>query len=220
MPLNTKHTGNFSTLPFIIMKGGNILLLVVVLLFSVSQGFANEQDAQQVYTNGDNTIVYKATETGNVVITEGTITAIEGKTIRLLPGTHIKSSEQLTVNIASKACQEAVAYEVAQKREATMLAVSAKKREEIVPLTLEEIFPLMLACNTLPENSSTVTQQGIYLAAALTTTTVSFSAPVLTLHKKISDLNKYLPGLLACLLEFTPVTSWGNCAENIKVMRC
>jgi hypothetical protein len=202
------------------MRGGNILLLAVVLLFSVSQGFANKPNDQQVYTNGDNTIVYKAAETGSLSITEGTITAITGKTIRLLPGTHIKSSEQLTVNIASKECQEAVAHEVAKKREATMLAVSAKKREEIVPLSPEEIFPLTLACNTLPENGTTLSQQGVYLAASLMTTTVSFSTPVLTLYKKNSDLNKYNTGLLACLLDFTPVTSWGNCAENIKVMRC
>jgi hypothetical protein len=202
------------------MKGGNILLLAAVLLFSLSKGFANKPNDQQVYTNGDNTIVYKAAETGSLSITEGTITAIAGKTIRLLPGTHIKSSEQLTVNIASKECQEAVTNEVSQKREATMLAVSAKKREEIVPLSPEEIFPLTLACNALPENSSSLTQQGVYLAASLVNTTVSFNASVLVLHKKITNTNNDNHGLLACLLDFTPITSWGNCAENIKVMRC
>jgi len=220
MPLNTKHTGHFSTLPFILLKGGNILLLAVVLLFSAAQGFANEKDAQQVYRNGDNTIVYKATETGSLVITEGTITAIEGKTIRLLPGTHIKGSEQLTVNIASKACQEAVAYQVAKEKEEKMLASAAELREEVLPQATTETLPIAVTTNTLPENSSRLTQQGIYLAASLTTSMVSFNAPVLTLHKKNSDLNKYNPGLLACLLDFTPVTSWGNCAENIKVMRC
>jgi hypothetical protein len=219
MPLNTQHTGKFSTLPFIFLKGGNILLLAVVLLFFVSQGFASEQDAQQVYTSGDNTIVYKATETGNVVITEGTITAIEGKTIRLLPGTHIKSSEQLTVNIASKACQEAVAKEVSKAKEEEMLTFAAIKRNEVNPEPNNDLKVPFGFCG-LPAKNNTINQQRTELVAYLGISSFSFNSPVLYLLRSNNKSFITHNSQLTTRLAYLPVTSWGNCAENIKVMRC
>jgi hypothetical protein len=222
MPFKEKHTANLfaaiNSSPN--MKELKSMLLATVFLFTFSQIFASDQYISTVFTNGDATIVYSANDSNNIVITDGIITAIEGKNIRLLPGTHIKSSEQLTVNIASKECQDAVAIEVAKEKENTMLATAARQREEVLPKNETTKLPIDFNYRPLPGNNSKVSQQNIQLTALTVTTSVSFSAPVLVLHKKNSDLNKYDSEALSSQFDFTPTFSWGEYTGTIKVMRC
>jgi hypothetical protein len=192
---------------------------IVFLLISIC-GFASGQNGENVYTSGNTTIVYSVNSSNAVMITEGNITAMEGKTIRLLPGTHIKSSEQLTVNIASKEYQVAVAREIAVAKEEKMLTTAAKQREEALPQNETTKIPIDFNYRPIPGTNSKISQQNIQLTALTVTTSVSFSAPVLVLHKKNSDLNKYDSEALTSQFDFTPTFSWGEYTGTIKVMRC
>jgi hypothetical protein len=220
MPFREKHTGNFwDTFKFFnVRKDLRSLVLAMVFLFILSQGFASGKDV--VFTSGNTTVVYTTGDTNRVVITEGKITAVGGKALRLLPGTHIRSGEQLTVNIASKACQEAVAEEVAKEAEVIMLAYAAKQRMEVLEKNEREEIPVIFKTNQLPEHNSVLGQQSLQLTAGLVYSTVSLTASISLLNKKISLLTVHdLLGLSNQWL-YTPVYSWGDCAETIKVMLC
>jgi hypothetical protein len=220
MPLKKKHTGLYFASSFNYRRDVKNLFIILFFLFTLSTGFASDQIADNVYVTENATIVYAQSDTNNVIITEGKITAVEGKSVRLLPGTHIKSSEQLTVNIASKQCQDSVAVEVAKKEEEKMLVSSAKKCEEVLPEenNAPTTFPFRF-CNSHTGNSA-INQQRINLVAFLTNTSVSFNAHEVYLlmsnDKSIvinqSKINNHL--------RYLPILSWGNSAESIKVMRC
>ena len=173
-----------------------------------------------MYVAENTTIVYAQSDTNNVIITEGKITAVEGKSIRLLPGTHIKSSEQLTVNIASKQCQDSVAVEVAKKAEEKMLVSSAKKCEEVLSDVNNSTTSVPFGFCNSQTGDSAINQQRINLVAFLTNTSVSFNAHVVYMHlsNDKSIVNKKLK--INNHFKYLPTLSWGNCAESIKVMRC
>ena len=195
---------------------------IVFLFFASSPSFANSEALVQVASVSGATIVFPASDTGKIVITEGKITAVKGKTVHLLPGTHIKSSKQLTVNIASKECQEAVAREVEKANEEKMLATVATKREEVLPeeknaLTLPSAFCFLVA-TSIPVSNSTISQQTPNPVAFLSNTPVSFNAPVVYLTRKNNESIVNHKSQISN--RFLPVTSWGECAESISIMRC
>jgi hypothetical protein len=222
MPYREKHAGNFWTdLKFFNnLKDLRSLFIAVVFLFILSQGFASGNRAEKVYTSGNTTIVYTTANVSDVVITDGKITAAEGKTIRLLPGTRIKHGEQLTVNIASKECQEAIAAEVAKEKEKTMLAFIAERRKNIFLPTISDEIPAIFSNGQLPFQNSTLGQQNLQLTAALGSGSVSISAPVSIVNKKIqiSDIHHFT--VSSDLWLYTPIYAWGERAENIMVMLC
>jgi hypothetical protein len=222
MLFKEKHTGNLVAAinSLHTIKELKSILLVPVFLFTFSQVFASIQDVETVYSTGNTTIIYSASDSNKVIITEGKITAIEGKTINLLPGTHIKSSGQLTVNIASKECQDAVAIEVAKGKEKTMLASAAVRREEVLLTTSVEEIPIAFTRSQFPGQNSAVGQQNLQLAASLVNTTVSFAPQESLLNKKINLSNIHNFPVLAYQSIYTPVCSWGDRAETIKVMLC
>jgi len=220
MPLKKKHTGLYFASSFNYRRDVKNLFIILFFLFTLSTGFASHQVADNVYVAENATIVYVQSDTNNVIITEGKITAVEGKSIRLLPGTHIKSSEQLTVNIASKKCQDSVAVEVAKKKEEKMLVSSAKKCEEALQTEATEEILRIFNYSPLPEKNSSVGQQRVQLTALLGNTTISFSAPINLLLRKNTTFNIHNIEVLAPQSLYTPVYSWGERAENIKVMLC
>lgn len=223
MPLKEKHTCNFlAAVKFFNKRNDTIsLLLAIAFLFILSQGYASDQQVEKVLTADNSTIIYSTGNSNDVVIiTDGKITAAEGKTIRLLPGTHIKRGEQLTVNIASKECQDAVAQEVSKAKEEVMLTSAANKRDEVI--TEEHNTPTTAPFGfcSLPVGNSTINQQRTELVAYLATSSFSFHAPVLYLLR--SSDNSFIThnSQLTTRLAYLPVFSWGDRAETIKVMRC
>jgi len=222
MPLKEKYTGRYLTVvkSFSSLKVLISMLGTSVFLLIFTQGFSSEPGTEKVYTSGDATIIYSVNNSNSVVITEGKITATEGQTIRLLPGTHIKNGEHLTINIGSKECQDAVAIEVARENEVKLHAyVSKRRKEALLTETTEEIL-WIFNYSPLPEKSSSVSQQNIQLTASNGNTSVSFSTPVNLLLKKNTSYNIHNLEVLAPLSIYTPVYSWGERAENIKVMLC
>lgn len=214
------HTGSYTIKFFPLRKDLRSMLLTLAFLVIFSQGFASSRNVEKVYTTGSNTIVYSAGDTNSAVVTKGKITAVEGKVIHLLPGTHIKSSDQLTVNIASKECQETIAFALAKEKEQTMLTLAAKKRELLqLPNTIEEAA-VFFRYHQLPQSNATLGQQNIQLTAMLVNTTVSVIAPVSLLNKKSTNIDIHSLLNLDDQSVYTPVYSWGESAENIKVMRC
>jgi hypothetical protein len=221
MLLKKKHTAIFidAIKTFFYSKGLMSLSLGVVFLLFLSQGYAAE-NAGNLYTTGNATIVYATADSNNIVITEGKITAVEGKTIHLLPGTWIKSSEELTVNIASKENQQEVAKTVAKEKELTMLAAVAKHREEVLQPKERCEIPIFFNYAPAPAQNCELGQQNIQLTASLVNTTVTFNSPISLINKKniLSDIHNHQ--VLANQLAYTPVCSWGDISGTIKVMRC
>jgi phosphotransferase system HPr-like phosphotransfer protein len=220
MPLKKKHTGLYFASSFNYRIDVKALFVCLFFLFTLSTGFASDQVVDNVYVTENTTIVYAQNDTNNVIITEGKITAVEGKSIRLLPGTHIKSGEQLTVNIASKESQKAVEKKVNKQKEDKMLASAVAKREEaLIPANAKEDVIGFRYCD-LPDENATIAQQQFQLLATVASTTVTFTTPVVTLDKKRSSFNFFNTQVSAYQLSYTPIYSWGNCAQTIKVMRC
>jgi hypothetical protein len=221
MPSKNKHTFYFSKVDLTFLRlngdvGQWLIFPVIVFLLFISQGFAQGNDIERVLTGENSTIVYSTDEPGNVIITEGKITATEGSAIRLLPGTHIKGSEKLTVNIASKACQEEVAREVANEYEKAILAFAAGRIEEI-------LIPVSTRKNgrycRLPEHHNTIDQQDLQPLFILAGSSVSIANHLLFITKKITLTDNKIPVQPGSMF-YTPVNQWGDCAGNIKVMRC
>jgi hypothetical protein len=222
MLLRKKHTAIFiaAVKTFFYSKGLMSLFLGVVFLLFLSQGYAAD-NAGNLFNTGNATIVYATADSNNVVITEGKITAFEGKTIRLLPGTHIKGSAQLTVNIASKENQKEVAQIVAKEKELTMLAAVAKHREEVIKSEERHEIPIFFNYySPVPAQKSELGQQNIQLTASLVNTTVTFNSPISLINKKntLSDIHNHQ--VLANQLVYNPVCSWGELSGTVKVMRC
>jgi hypothetical protein len=222
MPFREKHIDDYQETikSFIDRKNLKGLLSAVVFLFILSHGFASGKEIGKVYTSGDAIVVYSASNSGDVIITSGKITIPEGETIHLLPGTHIKSSEQLTINIASRECQDAVAREVAREKEERMLAYAAERRREALMFTTVEELYVPFNYSQLPAQNRTIGPQRPELTASLVTTTVSFAAPVSLLNKKISLSDNNNLQVTNDLWLYTPIYSWGERAENIMVMLC
>lgn len=196
-----------------------VLLFLIILLVSFTGSYASTPQSSKQINDGNSTIVYKA-ESGNTVIKNGRITAVEGKTINLLPGTHIKSTEHLAVNIASKDCQQEVAREAAKEREEAVLAYSVERKKELM-VEEKTTTPLLAFHYSQAEGStSTIGQQPLRLAASLVNTTVSLSAPEFILDKK--NLNKLSDNKLVSDRQFSyvAISSWGMQGETIKIMRC
>lgn len=193
------------------------IAIFFIFLFSNSFTFANQEIIELNST--ENTIVYSSNNQEGVIVTSGKITAIEGKTIRLLPGTHIKSNEQLSVNISSKTEQELLAIRVAKEKEKAMLCTVSKLRNDLLSFNDNVIIPVVFNTGQAPIEKSTLGQQSLQFTALLVSTTVSLSAPISYLNKQNTHLYIHQLPVMA-KHTFNPTNSWGECAETIKVMRC
>lgn len=181
---------------------------------------ANTDSVVVVQLNDEARIVVASSDSSTLSISEGTITASQGKTIRLLPGTHIKASEDQIVNICSKAEQEQLAKEATQRKEKEMLTKAGEKRNEVnTPLTASEAFPYYHYAQLPPEPAS-VEEQALKLVAALSNSNTPVSAPVSFIDKKRTS--NICTNFTSSAIDkgYTPVYQWGERAETIKILRC
>jgi hypothetical protein len=221
MPLNNKYSSNFLTTLKSLRLSMNILCIIstVVFLFVSLTGFGSVKDSDNVYKSGNSTIVYSVKDSGGLLITKGRITATEGQSIRFLPGTNINGVEQLTINIASKECQKAVALEIAREKEKRMLEASARKRE-LFQLSDAILHPLPFYFKGLPVKNSEINQQNIQLTASLVNTTVTISSPESILEKRTTIFDFHNLTVSAFQPIYTPSLSWGDYGGTISILLC
>lgn len=195
---------------------GIALLCFSFLFLSANILSASEDESLKVEISDNSTIIISASDSGSVNISEGKITAVEGKSVKLLPGTHIRGSQHVIVSISSKEDREKVAKEVAKEKENKMLAKVADMRKEIKQIS--EI-PLFCRFSQLPAEEEVLSKQKIQLIASVTNTTISFSSPICLLMKRatanIQQANNKNQSAL-----YISGRSWGEVSGTIKVLRC
>jgi hypothetical protein len=194
-----------------------VAFLVSIMLILSTATRANE--TQQI-TTGNSTLVFTVSDSNEVVITQGKITASEGQSIRLLPGTSIKGTDKVAINIADKTCQETVAEELTREKEGKMVAKAAERRKEVIatPARIEEETAPLVCFSTYPGGNSSIAQQRPVAWAAPVAPTASMAAPVCTIVKKQSI--PYTTNVKVLDYGHTPTRSWGDATETIKVLRC
>jgi hypothetical protein len=194
------------------------IIAVVLLLFIPVTVFAEMADGEAVEYSKQTKIVYAAGEGNAVVITEGRITAAEGQSIKLLPGTHIKGGEKLSVSIVSREHQEARAYEAEKiRRQEFHTAVFArlKNRHQPTAGTRFTGFP-----GRFPFGGTALAQRQLCLSMLPVQPSVTFPVLCTTLQKNITLQNIHNLLVSAFRGVFNPLTSWGGRAETIKVLLC
>lgn len=196
------------------------MFLFMVFLFVLFHGFATETVRENTNATTGSKIVYSVSGGNAVVITEGKITANEGQTIQLLPGTNIKSGEELTVNIASKVYQEAINQKDAKKREEKLMASVVALKEALQLPSGEGPETVFSKHSEVPGENASFGKQGNASTALLLNTSNSITAPTNVLHNKNNVLNMHNLRVLAFHALFSPTSSWGELAKTIKVMRC
>lgn len=195
-------------------------ICTLLLWATTLPAFANTDSVAVVQVNDDAKIVVASSDSSTLSISEGTITASEGKTIRLLPGTHIKASEDQIVNICSKAEQEQLAKETNQRKEKEMLTKAGEKRNEAtLPLTVNEAFPYYHYAQ-LPSEPASVGEQTLKLVASLSSNNTQVSAPVSFIDKKRTSNICINVSSSSVGKGYAPVYQWGERAETIKILRC
>lgn len=196
---------------------GYALLCFSFLFLNITSLSASEDESIKVEISENSTIIISASDSCGVSISEGKITAVAGKSVRLLPGTIIKGSQPVTVSISSKEDIEKVAKKIAKEREEEMLAEVVAKREQIKQIS--EI-PLFCRFNQLPAKEEIIGKQKIQLIASVTNTTISFSSPLCLLMKKTAANNIQQPGNKNQSIFYISGRSWGEISGTIKVLRC
>lgn len=191
-------------------------IFAFLLVLNTLKLSASDKIVEKVIISENSTLVIDASDSAKVLIKGGKITASEGKSIRLLPGTKIKCGDQITVSISDKKDQESIARQIEKEKEAKMLAEASKERNEIKQNT---IIPLNVFFNELPAKEEAFNQQRTKLVASVVNTTISFSAPVFLIKREIfnktedKDINKTTSIILIS-------KSWGEESATIKVLRC
>lgn len=170
--------------------------------------------------NGITTIVTDSDISNDLVVTDGHITATNGKSIRFLPGTKIKKGEHLKIDISTKAHQEIVAERLAKEKEKSMLAFVGQVRDELLGWKYNGELVHQDKLSDLPPKNSTLQQSENYYFAIVITSNYSFSAPTNALREKNYIQNIHNIRTLASLPPINSSFKWGDRAENIMVMLC
>ncbi|MFW5886116.1 MAG: hypothetical protein ACOCUL_00020 [Bacteroidota bacterium] len=193
-------------------------MFVVVLLFFISlPGIAANGAVEKHSTPEETKIVYAPGEENSVVITEGRITAEHGKSIKLLPGTHLKGEQPVKLSIVSRGRQQALAYKAEQERKREFHATILERLKE-TRLTAEVA---RITGSQLPFPGGTSLWQQCILGSAIPVQSGnSFSAPAIVLRNQITLKNIHNLQASAYRGTYLPGTSWGSCTANIKVMLC
>jgi hypothetical protein len=193
-----------------------VLLAILTLLLGL-QGKAAEQSS--THEQGNSVVVYSATDNNTISISEGKITAREGQSIRLLPGTRIGGEEKLTINIADKACQDAVALEVKKESEAQMVETVVRRKQQSNSFTPVSGITLFCSAPLLPAQNGQV-QSAHACSLAIPAPAQSNIVPsVIELAKQNNTLNTY-QAQVSKLKTRIDSRSWGEVPETIKILRC
>ena len=193
-----------------------VLLAILTLLLGL-QGKAAEQSI--THEQGNSVVVYSATDNNSISITQGTITATVGQSIRLLPGTHIGGNDKLSINIADKACQDAVAQEAKKESEAQMVETVVRRKQQTN--NFMPISGIWLFCNAplLPAQNGKV-QSAHYCSLAITTPTQSNITPQVSNLLQQNNISIIHQLSVYTIKVHYASRSWGEIPETIKVLRC
>ena len=217
MHINKKHRRsllNVSALRW--SRGISLMVLCVSVLFAQADIFAGAQSVERHVISGESGILIKSGDDGAVVISEGRIAATEGYSLRMLPGTHIKGGEEISVSIVSKEHHEQLAAEVArEKRQETAESILAQRDEMPAVPDADTIFR-----NLQPTSgSSTIIGQQLAAIAVMPVRTQSSQvAHTVILHKHIPFFNIHNHHAVTFRPVYVPDLSWGERAESIGVM--
>lgn len=193
-----------------------VLLAILTLLLGL-QGKAAEQSI--THEQGSSVVVYSATDNNSLTISEGKITAHKGQSIRLLPGTHIGGEEKLTINIADKACQDAVAHDVKKERESKMVETVLRRKQATINFT--PVSGISLFCNAplLPAKNGQI-QSAHSCSLAITTPTQSNITPQVSDLLQQNNISIIHQLSVSTIKVHNASRSWGEIPETIKVLRC
>lgn len=194
-------------------------MLFVVLLSVLNPLFATNQNAENELITSSSHVVYTVTGENSISISNGQLSATPGHSIRLLPGTHIGGEEKLTINIADKACQDAVAHEVKKESEAQMVETVVRRKQQSNSFTPVSGITLFCSAPLLPAQNGQV-QSAHACSLAIPAPAQSNIVPsVIELAKQNNTLNTYQAQVSTLK---TPVASrsWGEVPETIKILRC
>ncbi len=197
-------------------RGISLLMFCVAFLLLQGHLFAGEQNIERHVVTGESGILFKSGDDGSVVISDGRITAREGYSVHLLPGTHIKSSDEISISIVSREHHEQLATEAAREKRSETVASIIERRDDapVVPDS-ETLFR-----NLQPTSGSSavIGQQLAAIAVLPVRTQSSQQAHTAVLHKQILSYDIHDHHVSSFRPVCCPDLSWGKRAECIGVM--
>lgn len=196
-----------------------LFALFVVFISVFNPLFATNQNAENELTTASARVVYAVTGENSISITNGQLSATPGQSIRLLPGTHISGNDQLTINIADKACQEAVAQQANHEREAKMVETVLRRKNENKTFTIVTGPTLFCSLPLLPSQNGEIGQQQFSSMAVPSSSQNNIHPQVQTLYLQTNIQNIHNLEVLVHRV-FTPTNSWGDTSKTVKVLRC
>ncbi len=192
------------------------LLLIFALLMMHGHAFADDQGVERHVVTEQGGIIFSSGDDQSVLVATGSITAMEGYSVRLMPGTRITSGEQLNVSIVSRELHEQfVAEAVGEKRKKTEASILARSGD-IPSITESEAMLRML--HDLPASSAIIGQHYPATAVLPVRTQVSTTAIVATLPKHILSFDIHDHHVSSFRPVCCPDLSWGMRPECIGVM--
>lgn len=207
-----------TALPGLFRKGASCMVLYgLLLVLMISSGFAFAGGVEHAIATEGSGIVFSVSEEGSVVIRGGRISAEEGYSVRLLPGTRIKGEDEVAVSIVSREHFEELAAEVSnERREQTVKSLLAMNNGKPVESGLEIVFRNPL---NIPGSPARLNRQVYHCVGLQVQVQGSPTPPVSNLITltTTTDIHNHL--VLAHVPLYFPVYSWGSRAETIRVMR-
>ncbi len=197
-------------------RGISLLVLGVTFLLFQADVFAGAQAVERHIVTGESGILLKSGDDGAVVIREGRISAAEGYSVRMLPGTHIKSGEEFSVSIVSKEHHEQLATEAArEKRQETAESILAQRDEHPVA---PDADTLLRSLHPGSGSSATIGQQLTASAVLPVRTQSSQQAHTAIISKHILSYDIHDHHVSSFRPVCCPDLSWGMRPECIGVM--
>lgn len=194
----------------------SIVMLGLVFLLFQNNIFADDSAIERHVVTGESGILLKSGDDGAFVIGEGRISAIEGYTVRILPGTHIKSGDEISVSIVSKEYHEQLAAEAAREKRSETVASILERRDDAPAVPDAET--LFRNLQPMPGSSVVIGQQLAGIAVLPVRTQTSQPVHTAIIYKHILSFDKYDHHVSSFRPVCCPDLSWGKRAECIGVM--
>ena len=161
-------------------------------------------------------IVLSSEGEGFVLEAGNRITITSGKSIRLLPGTHIKAGAELTASIVSKDYQEALAEEAAKEEKKKTISSIMDRYE---PCNKPVMANLMIGAFRGSRTMAYLSQQMHVMAVLPVRTEVSSFKDFISFNSIFFQPNNTHLVSPAFAQPYLPYLSWGDRGETIAVMR-
>lgn len=189
--------------------------MVFFVAFICFDGFAGTDNNDHSADYGNSSIIYSTGCDQSVIIEEGRITAAEGSSVRLLPGTRIGDGDELQVSIVSREHQETLAEEAAEKQREQTVKSIMETSPVSTPVEAALVFRLI---DHKPGNQAAFGQFQLPMSGLPVCTSSSPDTPVTVLLKDFSPHKILDSHSVNFPLAYNPCYSWGERAETIKVM--